>query len=176
MTNILPIERATGKIYRIRGLSVMLDMDLAELYGLETRTLKQAVRRNINRFPDDFMFELTKTEFENLRSQIVISSWGGLRFAPMAFTEQGVAMFSSVLRSKRAIKVNIQIMRVFIQLRQMYIRHEDLKQKIIAMELKYDRQFHVVFEAIKQLMEENEKPKRKIGYVKAPGSTSQKRN
>ena len=97
----------------------MLDMDLAELYGIETRTLKQAVKRNTNRFPDDFMYELTKTEFENLRSQIVISSWGGLRFAPMAFTEQGVAMPSSVLRSERAIKVNIQIMRVFIKLRQM---------------------------------------------------------
>jgi hypothetical protein len=176
MTNILPIERVTGKIYRIRGLSVMLDMDLAELYGIETRTLKQAVKRNINRFPDDFMFELTKTEFENLRSQIVISSWGGLRFAPMAFTEQGVAMLSSVLRSERAVKVNIQIMRVFIKLRQMYIRHEDLKQKIIAMELKYDRQFQIVFEAIKQLMEKNEKPKRKIGYVKAPESTSDRRN
>ena len=153
----------------------MLDMDLAELYGIETRTLKQAVKRNINRFPDDFMFELTKTEFENLRSQIVISSWGGLRFAPMAFTEQGVAMLSSVLRSERAVKVNIQIMRVFIKLRQMYIRHEDLKQKIIAMELKYDRQFQIVFEAIKQLMEKNEKPKRKIGYVKAPKATSDKK-
>jgi len=117
----------------------MLDRDLAELYGVETRVLKQAVKRNINRFPDDFMFELTKTEFENLRSQIVISSWGGLRYAPMAFTEQGVAMLSSVLRSKRAIKVNIQIMRVFIKLRKMYIHHEDLKQKIIAQERKYDR-------------------------------------
>ena len=106
----------------------------------------------------------------------MISSWGGLRFAPMAFAEQGVAMLSSVLRSERAIKVNIQIMSVFIKLRQMYIRHEDLKQKIIAMELKYDRQFQIVFEAIKQLMEENEKPKRKIGYVKVPKCTSDERN
>ena len=129
----------------------MLDKDLAPLYGVENRVLKQAVRRNKKRFPKDFMFELTKTEFENLRSQIVISSWGGPRYAPMAFTEQGVAMLSSVLRSNRAIQVNIQIMRVFIKLRQLYISHEDLKKKIIAMERKYDKQFQIVFEAIDQL-------------------------
>ena len=174
MTNIVPIERVTEKIYLVRGLRVMLDRDL-ELYGIETKVLKQAVKRNIRSFPDDFMFESTKTEFENLRSQIVISSWGGIRYAPMAFTEQGVAMLSSVLRSKRAIKVNIQIMRIFIKLRQMYIRHEDLKQKIIAMELKYDTQFQVVFEAIKQLMEEDEQSKRKIGYVKTSKTSSTKK-
>ena len=168
MSDIVQIDRIAVKIHIIRGAKVMLDRDLATLYGVENRVLKQAVRRNKKRFPKDFMIELTKTEFENLRSQIVISSWGGLRYTPMAFTEQGVAMLSSVLHSNRAIQVNIQIMRVFIKLRQMYISHEDLKRKIIAMERKYDKQFQIVFEAIKQLLGENEKPKPKIGYVKAP--------
>ena len=178
MTNIVPIESVAKKIYLIRGLRVMLDRNLAKLYGVETRVLKQAVKRNISRFPHDFMFELTKREFGNWRSQFVISKSDkiGLRYTPMAFTEQGVAMLSSVLKSKRAIKVNIQIMRIFIKLRQMYLRHEDLKQKIIAMELKYDRQFQVVFEAIKQLMEKDKKPKQQIGYVKAPESTSDEKN
>ena len=168
MPNIVQIVRIAEKIHLIRGAKVMLDRDLATLYGVENRVLKQAVRRNKKRFPKDFMFELTKTEFENLRSQIVISSWGGLRYAPMAFTEQGVAMLSSVLHSNRAIQVNIQIMRVFIKLRQMSISQEELKQKIIAMEGKSDKQFQIIFEAIQQLLEEDEKPKRKIGYVKAP--------
>ncbi|MHC4457498.1 MAG: ORF6N domain-containing protein [Planctomycetota bacterium] len=166
MPDIISLERIKEKIYIIRGMKVMLDRDLAALYGIETRVLKQAVRRNIKRFPDDFMFELTKTEFKNLRSQIVTSSWGGLRYIPMAFTEQGVAMLSSILSSDRAIQVNIQIMRAFIKLRQMFISHEDLKRKIAAMERKYDAQFQIVFEAIKQLLEEDEKPKRNIGYVK----------
>jgi hypothetical protein len=178
MPNIIPIERVTEKIYLIRGVRVMLDRDLAELYGVETKVFKQAVRRNISRFPGDFMFELAAEEFRNWRSQFVTSKSDkiGLRYKPMVFTEQGVAMLSSVLRSKRAIKVNIQIMRVFIKLRQMYISHEDLKQKIIAMERKYDKQFQIVFEAIKQLLEEDEKPKRKIGYVKAPRTYSGKKN
>ena len=145
MPNIVQIVRIAEKIHLIRGAKVMLDRDLATLYGVENRVLKQAVRRNKKRFPKDFMFELTKTEFENLRSQIVISSWGGLRYAPMAFTEQGVAMLSSVLHSNRAIQVNIQIMRVFIKLRQMSISQEELKQKIIAMEGKYDKQFQIIF-------------------------------
>ena len=141
-------------------------------------SFKQAVRRNISRFPGDFMFELTADEFRNWRSQFVTSKSDkiGLRYKPMVFTEQGVAMLSSVLRSKRAIKVNIQIMRVFIKLRQMYISHDDLKQKIIAMERKYDKQFQIVFEAIKQLLEEDEKPKRKIGYVKTTKTSSGKKN
>ncbi len=153
MPNIVPIERVTEKIYLIRGVRVMLNRDLAELYGVETKVFKQAEKRNINRFPDDFMFELTKDEFRNWRSQFVTSKSDkiDLRYKPMVFTEQGVAMLSSVLRSKRAIKGNIQIMRVFIKLRQMYISHENLKQKIIAMERKYDKQFQIVFEAIKQL-------------------------
>jgi len=143
----------------------MIDWDLAELYGVETKVLKQAVRRNIKRFPNDFMFDLTKDEFENLRSQIVTSSWGGARYLPMAFTEQGVAMLSSVLKSDRAIQVNIQIMRAFTQLRQMLSTHIDLKRKIESMEKKYDQQFQVVFEAIKQLLTEEDKSKKKIGFT-----------
>jgi len=143
----------------------MIDWDLAELYGVETKVLKQAVRRNIKRFPNDFMFDLTKDEFENLRSQIVTSSWGGARYLPMAFTEQGVAMLSTVLKSDRAIQVNIQIMRAFTQLRQMLSTHKDLKRKIESMEKKYDQQFQVVFEAIKQLLTEEDKSKKKIGFT-----------
>ena len=172
----VPIEKITGNIYLIRGHNVILDRDLAELYGAETRVLKQAVRRNIDRFPFDFMFELTDTEFKKWRTQFVTSKGDkmGLRYKPMAFTEQGVAMLSSVLRSKRAIRVNIQIMRAFIKMRQMYISHEDLKHKIAAMERKYDEQFQIVFEAIKQLLGEDEKPERKIGYVKVSKAFSVK--
>jgi len=162
----VPIQKITAKIYLIRGQKVMLDRDLAELYEVETKQLKRAVRRNIDRFPPDFMFELTKTELENWRCQFGTSSWGGVRYKPLAFTEQGVAMLSSILRSKRAVQVNIQIMRAFINLRQMFIGHKDLKRKIAAMEKKYDEQFQIVFEAIKQLIVEDEKPKKKIGYVK----------
>ena len=138
---------------------------MAELYGVETKRLKEQVRRNIKRFPNDFMFELTKDEFENLRSQIVTSSWGGARYLPMVFTEQGVAMLSTVLKSDRAIQVNIQIMRTFTQLRQMLSTHKDLKRKIESMEKKYDQQFQVVFEAIKQLLSEEDKPKKKNGFT-----------
>ena len=165
MTTRVPIERIANKIYFIRDTKVMLDRDLAELYGVETKVLKQAVRRNIKRFPNDFMLELTKDEFENLRSQFVTSSWGGARYLPMAFTEQGVAMLSTVLKSDRAIQVNIQIMRAFTQLRQMLSTHKDLKRKIESMEKKYDQQFQVVFEAIKQLLTEEDKPKKKIGFT-----------
>ena len=165
MTTSLTIERITNKIFYIRDKKVMIDRDLAELYGVETKVLKQAVRRNIKRFPNDFMFELTMDEFENLRSQIVTSSWGGARYSPMAFTEQGVAMLSTVLKSDRAIQVNIQIMRAFTQLRQMLSTHKDLKRKIESMEKKYDQQFQVVFEAIKQLLTEEGKPKKKIGFT-----------
>ena len=176
MSKIVSIEKITEKIYLIRGARVMLDRDLAALYGVENRVLKQAVRRNIDRFPFDFMFELSKKEYQSLRSQNVILKRGQhSKYLPFVFTEQGVAMLSSVLKSNRAIQVNIQIMRVFIKLRQMYISHDDLKQKIIAMERKYDKQFQIVFEAIKQLLEEDEKPERKIGYVKAPKSSSGKK-
>jgi len=165
MTTTVPIERITSKIYLIRDQKVMLDRSLAELYGVKTKVLKQAVKRNIGRFPKDFMFELTKLEFDNLRSQIVTSSWGGTRYSPMVFTEQGVAMLSSVLNSDTAIKVNIQIMRAFTQLRQMLSTHKDLKKKIETMEKKYDQQFQIVFEAIKQLLEADAKPRKKIGFT-----------
>ncbi len=167
MVELVPVERIFGKIFLIRDTKVMLDRDLAELYGVETRVLKQAVRRNIKRFPSDFMFDLTKEEFQNWRSQIVMSNSEkmGLRRPPMAFTEQGVAMLSSVLRSDTAIQANIQIMRAFTQLRQMLMSNEDLRKKIEIIELKYDRQFKVVFDAIKQLMvPEDETGKERIGF------------
>jgi len=143
----------------------MLDRDLAELYGVETRVLNQAVTRNTDRFPNDFIFPLSRDEIER-RSQIVTSSKIKFSKRVRAFSEQGVAMLSSVLRSKRAIQVNIQIMRTFTQLRNMLTTHEDLKNKIEAMERTYDKQFRIVFEAITQLTEEDEKPKKKIGYIK----------
>jgi len=161
----IPAERITEKIYLIRGHRVMLDQDLASLYQVETRALKQAVKRNIERFPDDFMLTLSRDEFDGLRSQIVTSSWGGTRYAPMAFTEQGVAMLSSVLRSRRAIQVNIQIMRAFTQLRRMIAGYAELRAKIEKMEEKYDQNFHVVFDAIKKLLEVEARPKRKIGFT-----------
>jgi phage regulator Rha-like protein len=166
MADIVPIERITNKIYLMRGMKVMLDRDLAELYDVETRTLVQAIKRNKQRFPPDFMFQLSKDEFDSLRSQIVISKGrGGRRYPPYAFTEQGVAMLSSVLNSDRAIQVNILIMRAFTKLREMLSTHEDLKKKIDDMEKKYDQQFQIVFEAIKQLLETDEKPKKKIGFT-----------
>ena len=150
---LVPRERIERSILLIRGQKVMLSTDLAELYQVEPRVLVQAVKRNIARFPEDFMFQLTEEEFSNLKSQIVISSWGGLRRArPYAFTEQGVAMLSSVLRSKRAIQVNIEIMRAFVRLRRMLASHADLARKLEALEKKYDAQFKVVFEAIRELM------------------------
>jgi flagellar capping protein FliD len=167
MTRLVPIERIASKIYLMRSVKVMLDRDLAELYKAETSQLKRAVRRNIDRFPSDFMFELTKTELENWRCQFGTSKSDkmGLRYKPMAFTEQGVAMLSSVLKSKRAIHVNIQIMRAFTQLRKMLSTHEDLRKKIESMEKKYDKQFQIVFEAIKQLLSDEDKPKKKIGFT-----------
>jgi hypothetical protein len=166
--SLIPVERIERSILLIRGHKVMLSTDLAELYGVEPRILVQAVKRNINRFPGDFMFQLSKEEFSNLKSQIVISSWGGLRrAAPYAFTEQGVAMLSSVLRSKRAIQVNIEIMRAFVRLRRMLASHADLARKLDSLEKKYDAQFKIVFDAIRQLMTppEPEPPKKRIGFL-----------
>jgi len=161
------MERITNKIYLVRDQKVMLDRDLAELYAVETKILKRAVRRNIDRFPKDFMFQLSKKEMGDWRRQFGTSNGDkmGLRYAPMAFTEQGVAMLSSVLNSKRAIEVNIQIMRAFTRLRQMLSTHKDLKKQIEAMEEKYDQQFQIVFEAIKQLLETDAKPRKKIGFI-----------
>ncbi len=162
---IVPMERIEKRIYLFRGKKVMLSTDLADLYGVEVRALVQAVKRNIERFPEDFMFQLDKQEYEILKSQIVISSWGGPRRAhPYAFTEQGIAMLSSVLRSERAIRVNIQIMRAFVKLREMIISHKELAKKLEALEKRYDAQFKVVFDAIRQLMAPPEKPRRKIGF------------
>jgi ORF6N domain len=145
----------------------MLDADLAELYGVETRVLLQAVGRNQKRFPKDFMFQLSKEEYELLRSQIVISKKGrgGRRYLPYAFTEQGVAMLSSVLRSERAVQVNIEIMRAFVRLRELVATHKDLARKLEALEKRYDAQFKVVFDAMRQLMTPPEPKKRKIGVL-----------
>ena len=163
-TGLVPQETIEGKILLIRSKKVMLDRDLAVLYGVETKYLKQQVKRNVERFPDDFMFRLTRDEFNNLRSQIATSSWGGTRYLPYVFTELGVAMLSSVLHSKQAIQVNIQIMRTFSKLREMILGHKELQRKIEAMEKKYDYQFKIVFDAIKKLLGQPEKPKGKIGF------------
>ncbi len=153
------------KIYLIRNKKVMLSTHLAELYEVPPKVLIQAVKRNIVRFPDDFLFQLNAEEYENLKSQFVTSSWGGLRRAlPYAFTEQGVAMLSSVLKSNRAILVNIEIMRTFARLREMIQNHQKLWDKILQIEKKYDGQFKIVFDALRALLEPPEKPKKKIGF------------
>ena len=153
------------RIFNLRGLKVMLSVDLAQLYGVSTKALNQAVKRNLLRFPDDFMFQLSPVEFDNLKSQIVTSSWGGLRRAlPYAFTEQGIAMLSGVLKSPRAVRVNIEIMRAFVQLRQMLASNAELAATLSDMEKKYDRQFKIVFDAIRQLMTPTLMPARPIGF------------
>jgi len=162
---LVPAERIERAILLIRGQKAMLSTDLAELYGVEPRVLVQAVKRNIERFPGDFMFHLTKAEFSNLKSQIVMSRWGGQRHPPYAFTEQGVAMLSSVLRSQRAIHVNVEIMRAFVRLRRILASHKELARKLEELEKKYDAQFKVVFDAIRQLMAPAEPPpRRRIGF------------
>lgn len=163
---MLPTSPIQDRIFVIRGQKVMLDFHLAELYEVETRVLNQAVKRNSTRFPDDFMFQLTEDEFENLRSQFVISSsdnYGGRRYAPFAFTEQGVAMLSSVLRSERAVQVNIGIMRAFVAMRQYALTHQELAQKLHELEQRYDKQFTDVFEAINYLISPPAK-RRSIGF------------
>lgn len=158
-------EQIMPHILICRGYKVMLDAELASLYDVEVRSLIQAVKRNIYRFPEDFMFQLTKQEFENLRSQFVISSWGGRRYLPFVFTEQGVAMLSSVLHSRRAVLVNIEIMRAFVLLRQMLSSNTELARKLAALERKYDSQFKIVFDAIRELMTPPEpRKKRPIGF------------
>ena len=145
----------------------MLDRDLAKLYGVETRVLKQAVTRNLESFPDDFMFKLTKEELKHWRSQFVTSNSSdmmGLRHPPYAFTEDGVAMLASVLRSKTARQVNIQIIRAFVRLRHMLVNHKELWRKIEEMEQKYDEQFAQVFKVLKELLIQEEKPERQIGF------------
>jgi hypothetical protein len=164
--SIIPAERIERSIYLIRGHKVMLDSDLAELYGVETFNLNKAVRRNLDRFPFDFMFQLSKTEAQPLIFQIGISKTGrgGRRFLPYAFTQEGVAMLSSVLNSPRAVAVNIQIMRAFVRLRQMLADNAELARRLDALERKYNRKFKVVFDAIRELMTPSEPPRRQIGF------------
>jgi hypothetical protein len=165
-TDMLSVENINQLIFIIRSQKVMLSTDLAKLYGVSARVLIQAVKRNIDRFPDDFMFQLNEDEFENLKSQFVTSSWGGLRRAyPYAFTEQGVAMLSSVLRSDQAVKVNIEIMRAFVRMRQFLLANTELAQKLALLERKYDRQFKIIFDAIRELMTPPKEPaKPPIGF------------
>ncbi len=159
------VERIEQAILVLRGHKVMLDSDLAALYEVPTKALVQAVKRNLERFPKDFMFQLTNQELAILRSQIVTSSWGGRRSPPYAFTEQGVAMLSSVLNSPRAVAVNIEIMRAFVRLRLLLASNRDLARRLDALEAKTDAQFAAVFDAIRQLMTPPESTKRPIGFV-----------
>ena len=164
---LIPPERIERSILLVRGQRVLLDMDLAVLYGVDTKVLNQAVRRNLTRFPADFMFQLSKAELENWRSQFVTSNPGakmGLRRPPYAFTEQGVAMLSSVLRSEQAVAVNIEIMRAFVRLRELLATHAELARQLNELEKKYDKQFAVVFGAIRQLMAPPKEAKREFGY------------
>lgn len=178
---LIPADIIQQKIYFIRGEKVMFDRDLAELYEVETKALNRAVKRNGDRFPSDSMFQLNSKEAEvfsryqigtlnknddrSLRSQIATLKRGeNIKYLPYVFTEQGVAMLSSVLKSKRAVQVNIQIMRTFTQIRKMLVSHKDLREKLEAMEKKYDKQFQVVFETLRLLFKEEEKPKKKIGF------------
>ncbi len=166
MTTIVPIEIITNKIYFIRNIKVMLDRDLAGLYGVETKVLKQAVRRNIKRFPDDFMFELTKEEKQSLRSQNVTLKRGQhSKYLPFAFTEHGVLMLSSVLKSERAVQVNIQIMQVFTKLRQMVLDNEELRKELGELKQITDERFQIVFETLDQLINIENTEKKKIGFT-----------
>ena len=164
--SIIPVERIRRAILLLRGQKVILDRALADLYGVETGAFNRAVQRNRQRFPDDFMFHLTLEEAGSLRCQSGISNEGrgGRRYLPYAFTEQGVAMLSSVLRSPRAVRVNIEIMRAFVNLRQLLATHAELARKLEELEKKYDSQFKVVFEAIRQLMSEPTPPRKQIGF------------
>ena len=173
MSDLIPVERIENKIFLIRGQKVMLAGDLAKLYGVKTKVLNQAVQRNIDRFPEDFMFQLSQEEFRSLRSQFVTLNKCGpkrgkhAKYFPYAFTEQGVAMLSSVLRSKRAIYVNVLIMRVFVKLRQILATHKDLAHKLNALEQKtqkHDAEIHAIFDAIRKLTAPPEKPIRRIGF------------
>ena len=166
MNKLIPIEVIESRIFIIRGQKVMIDRDLAELYQVETKSLNQAVKRNMSRFPDEFMFQLNSKE----KAEVVTNCdhLKELRFSyrlPYAFTEQGIAMLSSVLKSERAILVNIMIMKTFVRLRELISSHKDILRKIEAMESKYDQQFRVVFDAIKALIEPPEKPKKRMGFV-----------
>jgi hypothetical protein len=180
--NVIPIQRIAQAIFLIRGQKVMLSQDLATLYGVPVKALNQAVKRHAARFPPDFVFQLTSKEFDNLKSQFVTSSWGGLRRAlPYSFTEQGVAMLSSVLSSERAVKVNIAIMRAFVELREALETNRELARKFSELEKrvgKHDDEISAIMNAIRQLMAPPEKPRREIGFhvrEKAPRYQAHKR-
>ena len=165
MTDLIHLEKVAEQIHTVRGIRVMLDRDLATLYGVETKALKQAVRRNIERFPDDFMFQMTMDEEKSLRSQTVTLKRGAhSKYPPFAFTEQGVAMLSTVLHSERAIQVNIQIIRVFTKMRQMLIDHEELRQEMQELRQQTDDRFQIVFETLDKLLACDDKPKNRIGF------------
>lgn len=166
---VIPIERIEQVILLVRGHKVILDKDLSVLYGVTTGNLNKAVNRNIDRFPDDFVIQLTEEEFKNLKFHFGTSSWGGTRKLSRAFTEQGVAMLSSVLRSERAVHVNIEIMRAFVKLRRMLASNAELSRKLDALENKYDAQFKVVFDAIRQLMTPLEPKRKRIGFRRQEG-------
>lgn len=168
-TSLVPVERIESMILFIRGVKVMFDHDLAKLYGTTTKRLNEQVRRNARRFPPDFMFQLAEQEVSTLRSQSATSKAsgrGGRRYRPLVFTEQGVAMLSSVLNSERAIEVNILIMRAFVKLRQLLATHVELARKLDALERRYDAQFRVVFDAIRELMKPPQPKDRRIGFRK----------
>ena len=164
--SLIPSEHIENKIFFLRGAKVMLARDLAILYGVETKTLNQAVNRNKERFPSDFMFQLTNEEARNWRSQFVTSNSDkmGLRYAPYAFTEQGVAMLSSVLKSNRAILINIQIIRTFTKLREMIQENDSLRLKLENIEKRFDEQFKVVFDALRNILTTDEEPRPEIGF------------
>ena len=165
MNDLIPIENITSLVYLIRGQRVMLDRDIAELYGVETKRLKEQVKRNIERFPEDFMVELSTSEYENLRSHSATSSWGGTRYVPMAFTEHGILMISSVLKNDKAVQVNIQIMRAFMKMRQMIFDNAELRKQIDELKADTDGKFRIVFETLDQLLIIENKPKKKIGFM-----------
>lgn len=165
MSSLIPLERIEKRIFLLRGHKVMLDSDLADLYGVEAKQLKRQVRRNIDRFPTDFMFELSKKEYESLRRHFGTLKRGEhSKYLPYAFTEQGVAMLSSVLHSKRAIAVNIAIMRTFVKMRRLIMPYKDLVRHLDELEKKYDAQFKVVFDAIRELMKPPERRVKQIGF------------
>lgn len=161
---IIPTERIVSKIYIVRNRKVMFDRDLAELYGVKTSNLNLAVKRNIKRFPEDFMSQLNKTEFKNLMFQFATSSWGGTRKLPFVFTEQGVAMLASVLNSERAISVSIQIIRTFVKIRELLATNEALQRKMVEMEKKYDGKIKEIFDTLGFLLEDKIKSKKEIGF------------
>ncbi|MCF8407932.1 MAG: ORF6N domain-containing protein [Crocinitomicaceae bacterium] len=167
----MEIEQIKKSILEIRGKKVMLDMDLAIIYEVETRVLKQAVRRNIDRFPDDFMFEITAEELKNLTSQFVTSSWGGQRHKPFAFTEQGIAMLSSVLKSKKAIQMNIAIMRAFVMMRQFALSYQELSEKLLELEKLHNQKFDDIEQVLTYLIQKDTQQtqqitRKQVGYKK----------